>query len=373
MGETRAAIPLIEQLLANGKKVLLSHMTASGRSTSEKVFASAIAHGRLRQVYVPYDFCWPVMRFLRHFQPPVGLLMETEIWPGLLYYAQSMHVPIYLINGRLSAKSYKNFSRWGSVSKFLCSLLSGVAAQSDLDAKHYRSLGIENIDITGNLKFDVHLSEELINLGQHWKNTLWLHRPVIMAASTREGEENLIIQAVLRVKHPSNPLLLIVPRHLKRMDDIEDVVKTYRLKMSKRSQFQEKSLSDMDVVIGDSFGEMAAYFSASDIVVMGGTLKGTGEQNLIEPCALGKPVILGPSIYNFAQVSEFAISSGAAVSLKNLSALPSDEELISSLAKVLEELLSNPQKTRFMSDCGVIFTRQHQGATQRTLRFLTTI
>ena len=242
-----------------------------------------------------------------------------------------------------------------------------------MDAKHYRTLGIENIDITGNLKFDVHLSEELIKLGQHWKNSLWPHRTVIMAASTREDEENLIIQAVLRLKYPFKPLLLIVPRHLKRIDAIEDVINTFHLKMSKRTQLQDKLLEDIDVVIGDSFGEMAAYFSASDIVVMGGTLKGTGGQNLIEPCALGKPVILGPSIYNFTQVSEFAISSGAAISLKNISPESSDGELITSLTKVLEELLSNPQKTRFMSDSGVIFTRQHQGATQRTLRFLTAI
>jgi 3-deoxy-D-manno-octulosonic-acid transferase len=252
-------------------------------------------------------------------------------------------------------------------------MLSGVAAQSELDAKHYRALGINNIDITGNLKFDVHLPEELINTGQSWKKNLWPNRTVIMAASTREDEENLIIQAVLRLKHPSNPLLLIVPRHLKRIDEIEDVVNTFHLKMSKRTHFQNQPLADIDVVIGDSFGEMAAYFSASDIVVMGGTLKGTGGQNLIEPCALGKPVILGPSIYNFTQVSEFAISSGSAVSLKNLSAEPSDGELITSLTTVLEELLSNPQKTHFMSDCGVVFTRQHQGATQRTLRFLTAI
>ncbi len=376
MGETRAAVPLIEQLLASGKKVLLSHMTASGRSTSEQIFANAIAHGRLRQVYIPYDFCWPVMRFLRHFQPPKGLLIETELWPGLLVYAQKCGVPMYLINGRLSEKSFKKFIKWGSVSQSMCQMLSGVAAQTESDAKNFTALGIENILITGNLKFDVNLSNELILKGETWKKMRWPDRQVIMAASTREGEEKIIIQAIKALNFSPKPLLLLVPRHLKRLPEIEDYIQQQNLRIMKRSEFteqnteQESPITNIDILIGDTFGEMAAYYASCDLVVMGGTLQGTGGQNLIEPCALGKPVILGPSTFNFSLVSQNAIECGAAVALKNSSDQSNQNQLTMTLVKELEDLLSQPKKMQEMGERGFAFTHHHQGATRKTLKFL---
>lgn len=374
MGETRAAVPLIEELLATGKKVLLSHMTASGRSTSEQVFANAIVHGRLRQVYVPYDFYWPVWRFLCHFSPPEGLLIETELWPGLLFYAQRCNVPMYLINGRLSEKSFKKFMSWGSISQTMCQMLSGVAAQTELDAKHYRALGIENIQITGNLKFDVNLSNELISNGLNWKNNRWPNRLVIMAASTRDGEESILINAIKAINFEPKPLLLIVPRHLKRLSEIEEYVKEQNLQMIKRSDFVESELipTEIDVLIGDSFGEMAAYYASSDIVVMGGTLLGTGGQNLIEPCALGKPVLLGPSTFNFKQVSQDAITCGAAISICEQNESLSQNEMTLRLTDVLEQLLAQPEKIKAMGQQGIQFTYHHQGATRKTINFLRT-
>lgn len=372
MGETRAAMPLIEQLLASGKKVLLSHMTASGRSTSEQIFANAIVHGRLRQVYIPYDFCWPVMRFLRHFQPPKGLLIETELWPGLLVYAQTCNVPMYLINGRLSQKSFNKLIKWGSISQSMCQLLRGVAAQTEGDAKNFRALGIENILITGNLKFDVNLSNELIAKGVAWKNNRWPKRQVIMAASTRDNEEKIIIRAVQGLNIVPKPLLLLVPRHLKRLPEIEDYIQELNLSVMKRSEFtdHELSIEDIDILIGDSFGEMAAYYASCDLVVMGGTLQGTGGQNLIEPCALGKPVILGPSTFNFGLVSQNAIECGAALSLGNLSAQSSPDQITMSLMKELNSLLLQPQKMKMMGEQGLSFAYHHQGATKKTLKFL---
>jgi len=372
MGETRAAVPLIEELLASGKKVLLSHMTASGRSTSEQIFANAIAHGRLRQVYVPYDFCWPVLQFLRHFSPPEGLLIETELWPGLLFYAKKCNVPMYLINGRLSEKSFKKFMGWGSISKTMCQMLSGVAAQTELDAMHYRALGIENIQITGNLKFDVNLSNDLISNGLDWKENRWPNRLVIMAASTREGEENILINAIKAIHFEPKPLLLIVPRHLKRLSEIEEYVKEQNLQMIKRSELivSESIPVEIDVVIGDSFGEMASYYASSDIVVMGGTLLGTGGQNLIEPCALGKPVILGPSTFNFKQVSQDAIACGAAISICSQNERLSQNEMTQRLNSVLDQLLAQPEKIKAMGEKGIQFTYHHQGATRKTINFL---
>jgi len=299
-------------------------------------------------------------------------LIETELWPGLLVYAQKRGVPMFLINGRLSEKSFKKFIKWGSVSKCMCQMLTGVAAQTESDAKNFRALGIENILITGNLKFDVNLSNELILKGQTWKKHRWADRQVIMAASTRDGEEKIIIQAIQALTLPHKPLLLLVPRHLKRLPEIEEYVKELNLNMLKRSEFPEEEvpIAEVDIIIGDTFGEMAAYYASCDIVVMGGTLQGTGGQNLIEPCALGKPVVLGPSTFNFGLVSKDAIECGAAVALSGLSELAKQEQISSSLTKALDDLLSQPNKMRVMGERGYTFTHQHQGATQKTLKFL---
>jgi len=266
------------------------------------------------------------------------------------------------------------------VSNSMCQMLSGVAAQTESDARNYRALGIENIQITGNLKFDVNLSSELISKGESWKKTRWPNRTVIMAASTREGEEKIIIQAIQELKHSPKPLLLLVPRHLKRLPEIEDCINGLHLSCMKRSEFTEQDLGlstelelpiqEIDILIGDSFGEMAAYYASCDIVVMGGTLQGTGGQNLIEPCALGKPVILGPSTFNFELVSQNAIECGAAISLHGLSSKSNQDLITMSLIKELDYLLAQPQQMLSMGEQGLAFTRDHQGATKKTLEFL---
>lgn len=370
MGETRAAVPLVENLLSQGKKVLISHMTSSGRASAAQIFASPIVHGRVRQVYLPYDFCWPVMRFLKHFQPQKGLLMETEVWPGLLAYAKSQKIPMYLVNGRLSDKSAINFHRFGSVSHFVFQLFQGIAAQSNLDKKHYQSFGVKNIQVTGNLKFDVRISNDLVQMGDLWKKTYWPNRLVIMAASTREGEDAIILQAIQKMTTNPKPLLLIVPRHLERVTEIEALAEQTQLSTFKRSELQLEHAVIADLVIGDTFGEMPAYYQSCDIVIMGGTLAGTGGQNLIEPCALGKPVILGPSRYNFAQVSTNALSTGAAIDLGKESEKATPSELSDLLAKHLDAIIVQPEKLLEMGKAGKEFTESHQGATKRTLDFI---
>ena len=261
---------------------------------------------------------------------------------------------------------------WGSISQTMCQMLSGVAAQTELDGKHYRALGIENIQITGNLKFDVNLSNDLISNGLDWKDNRWPNRLVIMAASTREGEENILINAIKAIHFEPKPLLLIVPRHLKRLPEIEEYVNEQNLQMIKRSELidSESIPVEIDVVIGDSFGEMASYYASSDIVVMGGTLLGTGGQNLIEPCALGKPVILGPSTFNFKQVSQDAIACGAAISICEQHESISQNEMTLRLISVLEQLLAQPDKVKAMGEQGILFTYHHQGATRKTINFL---
>lgn len=364
VGETRAAAPFIEQLIAKGHRVLLTHMTPTGRQTGADIFAQQIAQHQLIQRYIPYDFCWPISRFYRHYAPSKGVLMETEIWPSILFFARH-RFPIYLINGRLSVKSSLKFARFGKLSNTLFGMFQRILAQSEMDKEHYQLFGVQDCLVTGNLKFDVKLSAEKILQGQQWKS-VWQSRKIICAASTREGEERIIISAWKTMKSLNKPLLIIVPRHLPRVPEIEELLKNHQISYTKRSQIKDASELQTDILIGDTMGEMAFYLSCADDVMMGGTLMGTGGQNLIEPLSLGKPVILGPSTYNFAQISQDAIAAGVAIAIQG----DTEEDLQTSLQKCFENLMQNPQVLKNMAFLSQGYAELHQGATNKTLKGL---
>jgi len=363
VGETRASAPLIRALVAGKHRILLTHTTPTGRKTGTDLFQSYIDQGVLKQCYLPYDFCWPVSRFLRQFKPSKGLMMETEVWPSILFFSKNK-LPIYLINGRLSLKSSLNFGKFGNLSKELFGLFEKILAQTQSDANHYESLGIPNCPVTGNLKFDVQLASEQITFGQIWKKTLG-NRPIITLASSREGEEEIVIRAWAQLKNPK-PLLLIVPRHLPRTIEIEKFLNQQNIAFTKRSIISSPINLTQDVLIGDTMGEMASYLSMADYVVMGGTLMGTGGQNLIEPISLGKPVILGSSTYNFADISQAAIVAGIAIPLRE----PSPTQIENDLFNVFQDFQNQPQKIEKMSLFCSEFAKRHQGATTKTINYL---
>jgi len=363
VGETRASAPLIHALVASKHRILLTHTTPTGRKTGTDLFQSYINQGVLKQCYLPYDFCWPVSRFLRQFMPSNGLMMETEVWPSILFFSKNK-VPIYLINGRLSLKSSLNFAKFGSLSKELFNLFENILAQTQSDAKHYESLGIQNCPVTGNLKFDVQLAPEQIAYGQLWKKSLG-NRQTITLASSREGEEEIVIRAWIQLQDPK-PLLLIVPRHLARTIEIERFLNQQNISFTKRSMITTPINLTQDVLIGDTMGEMASYLSMADYVVMGGTLMGTGGQNLIEPISIGKPVILGSSTYNFADISQAAIVAGIAVPLTRSSSAQIENELFN----YFQDFQKHPQKIENMSLFCNEFAKHHQGATTKTINYL---
>jgi len=363
VGETRASAPLIHALVASKHRILLTHTTPTGRKTGADLFQSYINQGVLKQCYLPYDFCWPISRFLRQFKPSKGLMMETEVWPSILFFSKNK-LPIYLINGRLSLKSSLNFAKFGNLSKELFSLFEKILAQTQSDAKHYETLGIQNCPVTGNLKFDVQLAPEQISYGQLWKKSL-SNRQVITLASSREGEEEMVIRAWGQLQDPK-PLLVIVPRHLPRTIEIERFLNQQHIAYTKRSMITSPINLTQDVLIGDTMGEMASYLSMADYVVMGGTLMGTGGQNLIEPISLGKPVILGPSTYNFADISQAAIVAGIAIPLRKSTPIQIENELFN----LFQDFQSCPQKIENMSLFCSEFAKHHQGATTKTINYL---
>jgi 3-deoxy-D-manno-octulosonic-acid transferase len=378
VGETHATQALIERLLHEGRPVLLTHMTPTGREAGSALYWKAIQQGRLQQVYLPYDICWAIERFLKRFRPQLGLLMETEAWPGFVFRAHQLGIPLFLINARLSERSFKRVQSFGQAGQILFQSFTGILAQSGHDAKRYQALGVKNVHIVGNMKFDIASQPETLALGMHWKNAIQVQgRLAVCAASTRAGEEAIILEAWKHILTTNNwtspPLLMVVPRHPDRFSEVADLIYQSGLAFERRSGMSDPRSSEeldpslhwakIDVLLGDSMGEMAAYYAASDFVVMGGSLLPTGGQNLIEACANGCPVILGPHTYNFQKASEDAIACGAAIRVTG----DLHSELINALAKAIEELLVNNAERKKRTDYALDFAAEHQGATQRIL------
>ncbi|MEY3229373.1 MAG: hypothetical protein RL474_261 [Pseudomonadota bacterium] len=378
VGETHATQALIERLLHEGHPVLLTHMTPTGREAGSALYWKAIQQGRLQQVYLPYDICWAIERFLKRFRPQLGLLMETEAWPGFVFRAHQLGIPLFLINARLSERSFKRVQSFGQAGQILFQSFTGILAQSGHDAKRYQALGVKNVHIVGNMKFDIASQPETLALGMHWKNAIQVQgRLAVCAASTRAGEEMIILEAWKHILTTNNwttpPLLMVVPRHPDRFSEVADLIYQSGLAFERRSGMSDPRSSEeldpslhwakIDVLLGDSMGEMAAYYAASDFVVMGGSLLPTGGQNLIEACANGCPVILGPHTYNFQKASEDAIACGAAIRVTG----DLNSELINALAKAIEELLVNNAERKKRTDYALDFAAEHQGATQRIL------
>jgi 3-deoxy-D-manno-octulosonic-acid transferase len=362
VGETRAAEPLVDALLAEypHSRIILTHMTPTGRATGKALFAR---HGeRLVQAYLPYDMGSMVSRFIRHFQPRVCILMETEVWPNLIAVCNARKVPVVLANARLSERSLRKATRLGSLLLNAARGISLVAAQTEADAQRVRSLGVQRVEVTGSIKFDVVVPETALAVGAALRAAIG-PRPVLLCASTREGEEELILQAFenARATLPADVLLLIVPRHPQRFDEVETMIAARGLKVQRRSQLPlDGSVLQADVLLGDSMGEMFAYYAACDIAFVGGSLMPLGGQNLIEPAALGKPILIGQHTFNFELVTEDALAAGGARRIGDA------DDLMATAARLLVD--SSARQTMGLN--AQSFANQHRGATRRTLALL---
>ncbi|MQR01312.1 lipid IV(A) 3-deoxy-D-manno-octulosonic acid transferase [Glaciimonas soli] len=362
VGETRAAEPLIDALLAAYPQhtILLTHMTATGRATGKALFGTSL---RVLQSYLPYDTGWMVGRFLHHFSPQLCVLMETEVWPNLIAQCARYKVPVALVNARLSERSLRRGMKFETLMRAAASGVSCVAAQTPEDAERLQQLGAKNVQVTGNIKFDVTPSEKLLQLGATLRQQIGT-RPVLLCASTREGEEALILDALTAI-NPSdlveNLLLVIVPRHPQRFDEVANLITAHNLPMMRRSALGDASIgSECKVMLGDSMGEMFAYYAAADIAFIGGSLLPLGGQNLIEACAVGKPVLIGPSSFNFAAVTEQAIGVGAALRVADAV----------DMLTAAQELFRDHARRDAMAQCAANFGHLHNGAASRTVLLL---
>ncbi len=358
VGETRAAESLIAALLERFPEhdLLLTQMTPTGREAAGQMVASRWP-GRVHIRYLPYDYPHAVARFLEHYRPVAGILMETELWPNLIAAAERRGVPLALVNARLSPRSLKRARRFEGIARRALASFALIAAQTEGDAERLRSLGAAAVIVTGNLKFDQVPAADLVALGRTWR-ALWERPRVLVAASTREGEEALLLAALARNPDPGR-LTVLVPRHPQRFDAVAAMVAASGLTLARRSQTSAPAAA-VDVWLGDSMGEMPAYYAAADVAFVGGSLLPLGGQNLIEACACGVPVLVGPHTFNFADATEQAIAAGAARRVADA------DEMIAAAAELLADSIA---RTR-ASAAALAFSSMHGGATARTIAAL---
>jgi 3-deoxy-D-manno-octulosonic-acid transferase len=351
LGETRAAEPLLRALQRGHPEcdLLITQMTATGREAAQQLFGDSA-----QVAWLAYDYPSAVRRFLHHFRPRLGILMETEIWFHLVAECERFQVPLVLANARMSARSARGYAMVGPLVRGALESLSAVAAQTAADADRLRSLGARQVEVTGNLKFDVEPAAGSESLAAQFRQRFG-DRTVFLAASTREGEEELLLDALER-DPLGDVLVLIVPRHPQRFDSVAQLLAVRGLKYARRSASGPVA-PDCRVVLGDSMGEMAAYYRVCDVAFVGGSLLAFGGQNLIEACAAGVPVLVGPYTYNFAQAVESAVAAGAALRVG------SAEEAV----RQARALLGDRNLRERMGKAGIGFCATHRGATQRTL------
>jgi 3-deoxy-D-manno-octulosonic-acid transferase len=342
VGEARAAAPLVRALkeaLAD-HAVVMTGTTAAGRETIKQVYGESVI-----PTFLPYDYPESVRSFLERFRPTLGILMETEIWPNLLAACTTYGVPVVLANARMSEKSARGYRRWRSLMAPAIRNLAAVCAQSEADAARLRALGAPRVEVTGNLKFDVTLDAAQLAAGRQWKAKVG--RPVLLLASTREGEERLLLSE-LPMGHSF--LTVVVPRHPQRFDEVAQLADARR----------SRSETPKSIYLGDTMGEMAFYYGAADVAVIGGSLLPLGGQNLIEALAAGVPVIVGPSMFNFAEATRLALEAGAAVQVADAQAA----------LRIAVELLGDKGKREEMGRAGTKLCEAHRGATLKHLEIL---
>jgi len=367
LGETRAAEPLLRALLDQGLSVLLTHTTATGRAEGARLFAAAVQSGQLVQAWLPYDFPGSCRRFLAHWRVRCGVLIEREIWPNLLAQARAAAVPMVLASARFSASSLKQ-ARWlGPVQREALAGLHIVLAQTEDDAKRLRQAGACRVSVVGNLKFDVSPAPELLAQGRAWRAQT--NRPVLAIASTREGEDALFVQALqaLRAHDGMNAagsrlLVWLIPRHPQRFDAAAAQLAAAGLSYVRRTRGEtaQPPGAAVRVALGDTLGEMAFYYGASDVAIVAGSFAPLGGQNLIEACAAGVPVIVGPHTHHFADAVRDAVAAGAALQVADASM---------ALEQALQLLEDAPRRAA-MAQAALRWSLRHTGATQRILAAL---
>jgi 3-deoxy-D-manno-octulosonic-acid transferase len=351
LGETRAAAVLIATLRERlpTMKLLLTHGTATGRAEGEKLLRMGDV-----QVWQAWDTASATQWFIQHFQPRIGIMMETELWPNMAATCAKYHVPLVIANARMSEKTFLQTIKFDWLARPAYASLAAVWPQSTADADRFRKLGAPVAGVYGNLKFDALVDAAQIAVGKSWR--LKASKPVVMFASSREGEELSLLQYLQKTTF--NVQWLIVPRHPQRFEDVAALIVQHGFNVSKRSAWLEQpGTAEVNTIwLGNSLGEMALYYGISDAALLGGSFEPLGGQNLIEAAACGCPVVIGPSVFNFSEAATLAVQAGAAFAVDSV---PQAVDTACELVKSRTALAA-------ARTCSLQFAKTHQGAAEKT-------
>ena len=336
--------------------IVITTTTPTGSERVRALFGDSVLH-----VYVPYDLPFAVRNFIQRARPKLLVVIETEVWPNILAVCEQNNIPTILANARLSEKSAANYAKWPKFSRMVLNKIGRIAAQGEADAKRFIALGMpqDRISIIGSVKFDATIPASLLERSEVLRRE-WGERSVWVAASTQEGEDEQILAAHKTVLQAvPNALLVLVPRHPERFDRVFALCKRENLKTVRRSS-GDPCDSDVELFLGDTMGELALFLGGADVAFVGGSLIKHGGQNVLEPAALGKPVVFGPHMYNFAAISELLLERDAAKMVSNA------EEL----AKAVRFWLEDANERTRVGENGRQVVQENQGAVDRLFNLI---
>ena len=359
VGESIAAAPMIRALLTRYPQlpITVTCMTPTGSERIQALFAD---EPRIQHCYLPYDLPWAAARFLDRIKPKLGVIMETELWPNLIHQCAKRGIPVELANARLSARSAKGYARFARLTRPMLEAMSLIAVQTQTEAERFRQLGArpECVEVTGSIKFDLSIDPQLWvkarELREQWQAQ---ERPVWIAASTHEGEDEIVLAAHRQLlAHYPNALLMLVPRHPERFNSVFELCQREGFVTVRRSQHTPVS-AQTQVLLGDTMGELLFLYAVADSAFVGGSLVPNGGHNVLEPAALGKPVLSGPHLFNFLEIAALLREAGA---LEEVDDAPG-------LAVAVQRLFELPQDAQRMAEAGLKVMQANQGALQRLL------
>ena len=362
VGESIAAAPLVRELLARYPQlpITITCMTPTGSERIQAMFGGAEYAGRVQHCYLPYDLPWAAARFLDQVQPRLAVIMETELWPNHIHQCAKRGIPVALANGRLSERSARGYARFANLTAPMLAEMELLAVQTALEAERFRSLGArpECVEVTGSIKFDLTIDPELLTraavLREQWQAT---QRPVWIAASTHAGEDEIVLAAHRELlKQTPDALLILVPRHPERFNTGLELCQRQGFSTRRRSTGEAVQAADQ-VLLGDTMGELLFLYALADIAFVGGSLVANGGHNLLEPAALGKPVLSGPHLFNFLEIAAQLRAAGALSEVVDADGL----------AQRVAQLWREPEATQAMRNAGLAVMQANQGALARLL------
>lgn len=362
VGEVIAARPLINALVKKypEKQVLITTTTPTGSEQVKKIFTNTVLH-----VYAPYDLYTVVRRFIKRVKPSMLLVMETEIWPNLYHACRRHNIPVVLANARMSEKSAAGYMRFSKLTRQTLACINKIAVQGDRDAERFKRLGAreDQISITGSIKFDLELPDDLQQQSDLLRNELGINRKIWIAASTHEGEEEILLNAFGKISSAiDNLLLVLVPRHPDRFDRVAGFCDKNQLEYIRRSD-SRPCTETTQVYLGDSMGELLLLYAAADVAFIGGSLVPVGGHNLLEAAASGMPSVVGPHMFNFAEITDHLLQCNGAIQVQDENAL----------VAAIEMLFRDDQLCRQMGDNALAFVDRNKGALTRLTNIVSLI